>query len=274
MLQFFPERPFARFCRNQAFLLSSCLLAAGLTPPVQAADAESAVPAAVTAADFSHLLETPPFRRSLSLSESMVLSGVAVLPDGPMVTLWNRSTRESFVVGNEPNAQGWKLVELTRSTDLRSVTAIISTGGQELTVRFDPERLTPPKLDNTSRPGSRPEGQIVVEALLRSLDPAAARKFEGLPPAAQEAFRKSFAGFLETYPASADGERREFIQRSLTEPGSEDPARSETEAGSGEGNGLSEPSGGNADAESPAPSPDNSGPSLPAPEPNLSPESP
>ncbi len=178
---------------------------------------EGAIPAPVTAADFSQLLEHPPFRRSLSLSESMVLSGVAVLPDGPMVTLWNRSTGESFVVGNNPNAQGWKLLELSQSSDLRSVTAVISAAGQELTIRFDPERLTPPKLDNTSRPGSRPEGQIVVEALLRSLDPEAAKSFEALPPAGQEIFRKSFAEFLETYPASADGDRRTFVQKSLAE---------------------------------------------------------
>lgn len=178
---------------------------------------ESAVPVPVTAANFSHLLDQPPFRRSLSLSESMVLSGVAVLPDGPMVTLWNRRTGESFVVGTSPNPQGWKLLELTQSTDLRSVAAVISAAGQELSLRFDPERLTPPKLDNTSRPGARPESQIVVEALLRSLDPEAAKSFESLPPAGQESFRKSFAGFLETYPSSGDEERRSFAQRSLSE---------------------------------------------------------
>ena len=208
---------FAQSLRTAARLPRRFILPAVLPWAGWATAEEGAIPAPVTAADFSQLLEHPPFRRSLSLSESMVLSGVAVLPDGPMVTLWNRSTRESFVVGNNPNAQGWRLLELSQSTDLRSVTAIISAAGQELTIRFDPERLTPPKLDNTSRPGSRPEGQIVVEALLRSLDPEAAKSFEALPPAGQETFRKSFAEFLETYPASADGDRRTFVQRSLAE---------------------------------------------------------
>ena len=208
---------FSQFLRATARHPRRLVLPAVLPWAGWAAAEEGAIPPPVTAAEFSQLLEHPPFRRSLSLSDSMVLSGVAVLPDGPMVTLWNRSTRESFVVGNNPNAQGWKLLELSQSTDLRSVTAIISAAGQELTVRFDPERLTPPKLDNTSRPGSRPEGQIVVEALLRSLDPGAAKTFEALPPAGQETFRKSFAEFLETYPASGDGDRRSFVQRSLAE---------------------------------------------------------
>lgn len=208
---------FSQSLRTAARLPRRFILPAVLPWAGWATAEEGAIPAPVTAADFSQLLEHPPFRRSLSLSESMVLSGVAVLPDGPMVTLWNRSTRESFVVGNNPNAQGWKLLELSQSTDLRSVTAVISAAGQELTIRFDPERLTPPKLDNTSRPGSRPEGQIVVEALLRSLDPEAAKSFEALPPAGQETFRKSFAEFLESYPASADGDRRTFVQKSLAE---------------------------------------------------------
>lgn len=208
----------------------------------------------MTAARFVHLLEQPPFRRSLSLSESLVLSGVAVLPDGPMITLWNRSTSESFVVGAAPNAQGWKLVALHQNTDLRSVSAEIATAGQTLTVRFDPERLTPPKLDNTSRPGSRPEGQIVVEALLRSLDPGAARTFETLAPRDQETFRKSFAEFLETYPSSGDAERRSFVQRTLA------PATPAELAAPGDG------SPGETPAPQPPPAP------LPTPDPLPSPD--
>ncbi len=232
-------------------LAGPVLLFAGFAASVgvTCASPESAVPAPVTAAAFSHLLDQPPFRRSLSLSESMVLSGVAVLPDGPMVTLWNRRTGESFVVGTLPNPQGWKLLELTQSSDLRSVAAVISAAGQELSLRFDPERLTPPKLDNTSRPGARPESQIVVEALLRSLDPEAAKSFEALPPSGQESFRKSFAGFLQTYPASGDGERRTFVQRSLTEA-----AEAAAAAAAGE-EGETAPVSASAPSSAPAPAP-------------------
>lgn len=178
---------------------------------------DPAVPAPVTVADFTALLERPPFRNSLGLSESLSLSGVASLPEGKMVTVWNRATRESFIVTATPNPQGWRLTGLTESMDLRSVSAEIALGGQTVTLRFDPDRLTPPKLDNTSRPAGRTESQIVVEALLRALDSEAARTFEGLPADAQEVFRKSFAGFLDTYPAAGDPQRLDFIRRSLTE---------------------------------------------------------
>jgi hypothetical protein len=176
---------------------------------------QAAIPARVTAASYPDLLEHPPFRRVLSLSDSLVLSGVANLPGGKIVTVWDRASARSFVVGTHPNPQGWKLLELSENTDLRSVAATIAAGDQQITLRFDPERLTPPKLDNTSRPAPRSEGAVVVEALLRSLQPAAAKDFEGLPAEAQETFRKAFSNYLANYPTASDAKRLAFVQRAL-----------------------------------------------------------
>jgi len=178
---------------------------------------EAAIPVAVSVTDYAYLLERPPFRRVLNLSQALSLSGVASLPGGKVVTVWNRSTGQSFVVSSTPNPQGWKLVELTESTDLRSVSATIAAGQETLTLRFDPERLTPPKLDNTSKPAPRAEGAVVVEALLRSLHPASAREFEALPAAGQETFRKNFSEFLATYPTATDSTRLAFVHRNLEE---------------------------------------------------------
>jgi len=204
---------------------ASCLAAALLHGPSHAQD--QAIPAPVTTADYSDLLERPPFRRLLSLSESLVLSGVATLGDKKLVTIWNRSTGESLVVTSSPNPQGWRLAELIESTDLRLVTATIEANAQVVTLRFDPERLAPPKLDNTSKPAKRSESSIVVEAMLRSLDPAAARQFETLPPAPQESFRKSLADFLSTYPTAPDSRRLAFVRQAL-EDASEDTSETET----------------------------------------------
>jgi hypothetical protein len=204
------HRPHARPALAQAVagLLAAAATAAGQTP---------AIPAPVTAADYADLLQRPPFRRVLSLSDSLVLSGVAALGDKKLVTVWNRATGESFVATTTPNPQGWRLVELVESSDLRHVTATIEAGPQKVTLRFDPERLAPPKLDNTSKPAKRSEEAIVVEAMLRSLDPAAARQFETLPPAPQESFRKSFAEFLSTYPTAPDSRRLAFVRQALDE---------------------------------------------------------
>jgi hypothetical protein len=204
----------------RTFLRSTLLMTAVATLLGGATDArgeQSAIPAAVTALNYPDLLENPPFRRVLALSESLVLSGVATLPSGKVVTVWDRASGRSFIVTGNPNAQGWKLIGVSENTDLRSVEATIAAGDQKLTLRFDPERLTPPKLDNTSRPAPRNEGAVVVEALLRSLQPAIAKDFETLPAEAQESFRKNFSEFLATYPTASDAKRLEFVQRTLDE---------------------------------------------------------
>ena len=176
---------------------------------------QPAIPASVSAASYPDLLERPPFRRILTLSESLILSGVATLHGGKIVTVWDRTSARSFVVGAHPNPQGWKLLEVSENSDLRSVTATIAAGDQKITLRFDPERLTPPKLDNTSKPAPRSEGAVVVEALLRSLQPAAAKDFEALPAEAQESFRKAFSSYLANYPTASDAKRLAFVQRAL-----------------------------------------------------------
>ena len=189
---------------------------------------EPAIPLPVSAANYPSLLERPPFRQVIRLSRSLVLSGVASLPGGKVVTVWDRTTGKSFVVGTTPNPQGWKLAELTESSDLRSVAAIITAGDETVTLRFDPERLTPPKLDNTSKPAPRGEGAIVVEALLRSLDPPSAKDFEALPATAQEAFRKSFSEFLSAYPTASDARRLAFVHRALDEATPAEPGTTES----------------------------------------------
>jgi hypothetical protein len=194
---------------------AALIAAANLALPARVRCDQPAIPLAVSAANYSDLLQRPPFRRVLTLSESLVLSGVATLPGGKVVTVWDRASARSFVVRDTPNPQGWKLIELSEGTDLRNVTATIAAGDQKITLRFDPERLTPPKLDNTSKPAPRNEGAVVVEALLRSLQPAVAKDFEALPPDAQESFRKAFTNFLAAYPSASDGKRLAFVQRAL-----------------------------------------------------------
>jgi hypothetical protein len=184
---------------------------------VSAEAAQPAIPPPVSAADYPSLLERPPFRRILSLSDSLVLSGIARLPKGDVVTVWDRAAARSFIVTSTPNPQGWRLLELTDGNDLRRVGATIAAGEQKITLHFDPERLTPPRLDNTSKPAPRNEGAVVIEALLRSLQPAAAKDFETLPADAQESFRKSFSTFLASYPTASDAKRLAFVHRALDE---------------------------------------------------------
>jgi hypothetical protein len=247
----------------------SAAAAAGLSAGglAMAQDDGDGIPGPVTTADFSHLFQDPPFRRLLSLSEALVLSGVAELPGGALVTVYNRVTNETFVVGEQPNPQGWRLLALESSPDISKVLVRIEAGGQEIVLRFSPERLEPParRRGSATLPGRRDEALVVVEAFLRTLDPEAAGFFELLAPRSQEDFRESFATYLKTYPEASDADKVGYARRQLQQLTAGDGPQAPPEVGAAAdgqpveaGGGASEtniPSNPEADTAPPAPAP-------------------
>jgi len=109
-----------------------------------AAVVASDLPRTVGRDDFRELIDNSPFTRALNLSDSLILTGVARMGGKPMATLMNTETKETFVISDVPNPQGWKMVEISSGSDLETVTAKISVnGGEVVTVRFDENRLKP-----------------------------------------------------------------------------------------------------------------------------------
>ena len=73
--------------------------------------------------------------------------------------LLNRTTRESYLVSDEPNPQGWRLVEIYPSDELGRVEAKISAGpGQVVSVRFDEKQLKPEE-NKPTRPATKQPAQ-------------------------------------------------------------------------------------------------------------------
>ena len=173
---------------------------------------------------FASLKDAPPFRRVLSLSDSLVLTGVAKVPGSIVVTVLNTATNESFVVSNEPNAQGWSLVKVEGKGNLRNVVATVDTGTQQIAIRFDPRQLQPELIRRARRraakPGQKPEGEPVQE-LMKRLDQELLNLFETLTPTKQEEFRQSLAEYADAYPDSPDELRSSFVRRKLRELRSE-----------------------------------------------------
>lgn len=107
-------------------------------------------PINVDAKDFTALIGQSPFNRTLNLSGSLVLTGIAKIDDRRVVTLLDTETKKSFVVSDQPNQQGWKMVDINTSNDLELVTAKISVSGEVMNIRY---------AENTLKPGeSRPGG--------------------------------------------------------------------------------------------------------------------
>lgn len=138
------------FVPSRLFLCLLPWLAAGLvwgqeTVPLRPAEArENGLPETVAPAHFNLLVTQSPFTRSLNLSDSLILTGIATMDGKKVATLMNKETKETYVVSEQPNAQVWKMVEVAGDEALDRVSAKISVeGGEVVTVRYSDWALKP-----------------------------------------------------------------------------------------------------------------------------------
>ena len=93
---------------------------------------------------FEALLNRSPFRRTLILTETWSLRGLATFEGEPVATHFNRATEKSAVVtGDQSNELGLKLVEVHEADDLGGVFVRIAFNGEEFQLEYEPERIAP-----------------------------------------------------------------------------------------------------------------------------------
>ena len=108
----------------------------------QDGDFVAALPQPVTEQHFQALFEQSPFTRTLNLSDTLVLTGVAQVSGKQVATILDTEIGLSVAVSDLPNNRGWKMVELVRADDLESAVASISVeSGEVLRVRYDKDRI-------------------------------------------------------------------------------------------------------------------------------------
>lgn len=97
------------------------------------------LPEPVTEENLADLRAGSPFLRSIGLSDSIVVTGIAQIEEGVFATLFNIETRESFLVGEKTNSEGWQLVGIKGDqSDLETVTARIKVAGSEVvSIRYE-----------------------------------------------------------------------------------------------------------------------------------------
>jgi len=99
----------------------------------------SVLPEPVTEENFAALKERSPFLRSIGLSKSIVMTGIAQMEEGVFATLFDINTRESYFVGEKANSEGWQLVGINGDqSDLETLTARIKIAGSEVvSIRYE-----------------------------------------------------------------------------------------------------------------------------------------
>ncbi len=155
---------------------------------------------------FQDLLSNSPFRRLMSFSDDLILTGVATLETGTVVTVFDRRAEETYSVSGEENAQGWRLVDVSGGRELEDVEARILVGKQEVTLGFDERRLTPETIRRYQprrvTPAKTPE-EPSIEQWLARLDPNLLREYDHLDDSYKDRFRYSFEDYLEEYPRAS-----------------------------------------------------------------------
>lgn len=108
-------------------------------PPADSGLRSKYLPSAVNEDSFSALREHSPFLRTLNLSESLILTGMARIEDETVATVLDLNTSTSYLVSGETNPEGWQLVEMKGDeSDLETLTARIRVAGAEVvSVRYE-----------------------------------------------------------------------------------------------------------------------------------------
>lgn len=118
-------------------------------PPAKlAADPDLPQPFDGTAAQ--SLITQSPFTRAVNPAETLRLTGVAFIDGKPVVTLKDTSTNKTFVVGDTPNAMGWKLESAKGGADMTHAEARIVMGSEVVTVKYAEAQLAPAKKRSSS----------------------------------------------------------------------------------------------------------------------------
>jgi hypothetical protein len=137
---------------HRIFLASLCGVAmaaatargAEMPPETTSANHDEDLPQPLKSEAFEGLLSNSPFTRSLGMSDSLILTGVARFNNEVHATLLDTQTMESHVVSKTPNREGWLLMGIGGDpAQMHTWTAKIQMqGGQIAVIRY---QKPPPK---------------------------------------------------------------------------------------------------------------------------------
>ncbi len=127
-----------------------------LVPAAPAGPIDPDLPQTFDPNTLTAVVENSPFTRIVSISDSLVLTGMAYVDGKPVVTIFDKNAKQSIVVSDEPNLKGWKLVGATPSEKIDRAQAKISIGGETFSIRHTP--LTKDDMKRDSRSERREGG--------------------------------------------------------------------------------------------------------------------
>ncbi len=196
-----------------------------------AAEPDPDLPQAFDPATLSPVVTTSPFTRMVNMSDNLVLTGIAYINGKPVVTVFNKETKQSFIVGTEPNFQGWTLQEAQPAPDITRSQARISIGGEVVSVRYAALTAKDMKADaksgeQRSDRGSSSGGER-FRGSSRGPSEEDRKRYESLSDKAREKLRETIrAKFSDPkFQNAPEEERRNMMRKTFEDIEKEDKGR-------------------------------------------------
>jgi len=193
-------------------------MAAPAAPTAPAGPVDPDLPQPFDATSLSAIIQNSPFTRIVSISDSLVLTGMAYVNGKPVVTIFDKNEKQSLVVSEEPNLKGWKLIEALPTTNIDRAQAKIAIGGETFSIRhsvLDKNDLTKGKSDKGDK-GPRNDSSSGDRFNRGSRGPSEEdrKKYESLSDKAKEKFRDAMREKFsdEKFRNAPEEERRNAIK--------------------------------------------------------------
>lgn len=192
--------------------------AAPAAPAAPAGPVDPDLPQPFDATSLSAIIQNSPFTRIVSISDSLVLTGMAYVNGKPVVTIFDKNEKQSLVVSEEPNLKGWKLIEALPTSNIERAQAKIAIGGETFSIRhsvLDKNDLTKGKSDKGDR-GPRNDSSNGDRLNRGNRGPSEEdrKKYESLSDKAKEKFRDAMREKFsdEKFRNAPEEERRNAIR--------------------------------------------------------------
>ncbi len=167
-------------------------VAAPAAPAAPTGPVDPDLPQPFDATSLSAIIQNSPFTRIVSISDSLVLTGMAYVNGKPVVTIFDKNEKQSLVVTEEPNLKGWKLMEALPTANIERAQAKIAIGGETFSIRhsaLDKNDLTKGKSDKGDRGPRGDSGGDRLNRSNRGPSDEDRKKYESLSDKAKEKFR-------------------------------------------------------------------------------------
>ncbi len=188
-------------------------------PAVPAGPVDPDLPQPFDTASLGPIIQNSPFTRIVSISDSLVLTGMAYVNGKPVVTIFDKNEKQSLVVTEEPNLKGWKLMEALPTTHIERAQAKIAIGGETFSIRhsvLNKDDMTKGKSDKGDK-GDRGRGDSGGDRFSRgNRGPSEEdrKKYESLSDKAKDKFREAMREKFsdEKFRNAPEEERRSALK--------------------------------------------------------------